>query len=197
MSMAATDDIDALAERTLELAVVARALDERSERATTSMEGLARELAAATAQLGHLGDRIAHEATQAIARQARSGIDGAVAAALAASSTALDAHARRVRELDGTLRAGSDAVARLHRRWLVVAPALLLTGCALAVAGTLAWTAQARRDVERHRIEAALLRAYNEADVTLCGGRLCARVDSAARADRHGYIGVAARNRRE
>lgn len=34
-----------------------------------------------------------------------------------------------------------------------------------------------RAEVERHRIEAALLRAYNRADVTLCGERLCANID--------------------
>lgn len=34
-----------------------------------------------------------------------------------------------------------------------------------------------REEIERNQIEADLLRAYNQADVTLCDGRLCARVD--------------------
>lgn len=32
-------------------------------------------------------------------------------------------------------------------------------------------------EIDKHRIEAALLRAYNQADVNLCDGRLCARMD--------------------
>ena len=197
MSAHPSDDIDALTERTIELAVVARALDERSQRATSALENTAREVAAGAAELRGLGDRIGHEATQAIARGARTTIDAAIVNAIASSSAALEAHASRIRELDAALALSRDAFARLHRRWLVVAPIALLTGCALAVAGTLAWAAQARRDVDRQRIEASLLRAYNEADVTLCGGRLCARVDGTARADPRGYVAIAARAPRD
>jgi type II secretory pathway component PulL len=195
--MRGSDDIDALAERTIELAVVAQALDERSERATVGLEKATRDMAAAAAQFGQLGDRIAGEATQAIARQAQERIDEAVATALAASTSAFDAHASRVRELEGALQCRTDALAGWQRRWLMAVPAIVLAGCALAVAGTLAWTGQARREAERYRIEADLLRAYNAADVTLCGGRLCARIDAAGRVDRRGYRPVAPREPRE
>lgn len=197
MSMPATDDIDALAERTLELAVVARALDERSARATLALENAAQDVAAAAGQLGPLGERIAHDATHAIALDARARIEAAVATAFAAASAAMDAHARRLHALDAALAGSRDAFARSQRRWLVVVPVAVLAGCGLAVAGSLAWIEQARRDVERHRIEASLLRAYNGADVSLCGGRLCARVETSAPRDARGYVMVAARKARE
>lgn len=197
MSMPATDDIDALAERTLELAVVARALDERSARATLALENAAQDVAAAAGQLGPLGERIAHDATHAIALDARARIEAAVATAFAAASAAMDAHARRLHALDAALAGSRDAFARSQRRWLVAVPVAVLAGCGLAVAGSLAWIEQARRDVERHRIEASLLRAYNGADVSLCGGRLCARVETSAPRDARGYVMVAARKARE
>jgi len=37
-----------------------------------------------------------------------------------------------------------------------------------------------RDEVRRNAIETALPRAYNQADVTLCGGRLCANIDESA-----------------
>jgi hypothetical protein len=179
------------------LAVVARALDERSARATLALENAAKDVGVGTEQLGRLGERIAHDATNAIALDARARIGAAVAAAFASSAAAMDEHARQLQALDAALRGSRDAFARSQRRWLVVAPVALLTGCGLAVAGSLAWLEQARRDVERHRIEASLLRAYNEADVSLCGGRLCARVEASTRPATRGYAVVAARKARE
>lgn len=56
--------------------------------------------------------------------------------------------------------------------WGVVAfSALVLIG------GSLWLAAQYRTDIKQNQIRAELLRAYNQADVNICGGRLCVRVE--------------------
>ena len=73
--------------------------------------------------------------------------------------------------------AGEQAAstARLRLTWmalaaLVLAALVVVAGCAFAVAAARAELASLDRD-------AALVRAINAADVTVCGERLCARVD--------------------
>ena len=174
--MALPNDLDSLTEQTLQLAVVGRALDERSQQATRSVERAAQELAAAAAQLTNAGERVGREASQVIARDAAAHAREAVAQAFADTRALLDAHSGRVRELDAAVQASRAAMLATQRRWLLIAPAAVLAGCVLAVIGTSAWVANARADVERHRVDAATLRAVDAADLVRCGDSLCARV---------------------
>lgn len=192
MSASASRDFDELAERTLQLAIVARALEDRSDRATRAVEQAARDMSAAAAHLTSLGEQIGRDATQAVARDAAGHVREAVATSIANAGTALDACTGRMRELERALREGTAALARGHRRWLSIAPALLLMGCGIAVAGTVAWVAKARSDVARHRAEAATLQALGRSDVVRCGDALCVRLaPGGAQAD--GYRRVAER----
>jgi hypothetical protein len=61
-------------------------------------------------------------------------------------------------------------------KWLVagVLSTILLV---MLVGGGLLW--HYRNVIADNQIQADLMRAYNQADVTLCGGQLCARVDRA------------------
>lgn len=187
--------MDALTERTIQLAIVAQALDERSEQATRAAERAATEVSAAAAHLAGIGERIGREATQAIAREAATQAREAVDAAFAQARHALDAHVRRMHELDSAVQASCGALARGHRRWLAVAPALLIVGCVLAVASSMAWVANARADVARHRMEEATLRALADADVVRCGDALCARLQAGAPAPT-GYRRIASKRDR-
>ena len=65
---------------------------------------------------------------------------------------------------------------RVARAWQCVAIASLL-GVAL-VGGAVWLSTHYMRVIERNRLSADLLKAYNRADVTLCDGSLCARVDT-------------------
>jgi len=175
--MALSNDLDSLTEQTLQLAVVARALDERSQQATRTLERAAQELAAAAAQLTGAGERVGRDASRVIAHEASAQARRAAAEAFADAGTALDAHAGRVRELDAAVQASRAALVAMQRHWLLIAPAAVLAGCVLAVLGTTAWVAKARADVERHRVDAATLRAVDAADLVRCGDSLCARVE--------------------
>jgi hypothetical protein len=189
--MAMPNDLDSLTEQTLQLAVVARALDERSQQATRTLEHAAQELAAAAAQLTGAGERIGRDASRVIAHEASAQARRAAAEAFADARAALDTHAGRVRELDATLQASRIATATMQRRWLVLAPAAAIAGCVLAVIGATAWVAKARSDVERHRVDAATLQAVQAADLVHCGDALCARTERGAAPN--GYRRVAPR----
>lgn len=192
MSISPTQTLDELGERTLQLAVVARALDDRSDRATRALEHAAREVSAAVTQLAAVGDQIGRDATDAVARDASAQVREAVAAGFVEADAALNAYALRVRELERRLLDSEAELVRGHRRWLVVAPALLIVGCVLAVAGTAGWVASARSDVARHQAEAATLQALARSDVVRCGDALCVRL-APGHGQGDGYRRVAAR----
>ena len=192
--MGMPNDLDSLSEQTLQLAVVARALDERSQQATRTLERAAQDLATAAAQLTGAGERVGHDATRVIAQETSAQTLRAATEAFAGARAALDAHAGRVRELDVALHASRNAMATMQRHWLVLAPAAVIAGCVLAVIGTGAWGAQARSDVERNRVEAATLQAVQAADLVRCGDALCARVEHGAAPG--GYRRVAPRQGR-
>ncbi|MGH8083444.1 MAG: relaxation protein, partial [Lysobacter sp.] len=48
---------------------------------------------------------------------------------------------------------------------------------ALAIVATATVLWQMKEEIRRNQIRVELLRAYNQADVKLCGERLCARID--------------------
>jgi|GEM_PF-3436485 hypothetical protein len=58
---------------------------------------------------------------------------------------------------------------------------LMLFGTILLTAGALGGMWYFYKEVERNRVEADLLRAYNQADVTICEGRLCAKPDKSGK----------------
>ncbi len=99
------------------------------------------------------------------------------------------AYEHRLRKAGTLLQEGSQGLAAqiarlqwLHRQlvWKVVAVAFGSLLLLLAGGGWL--SSRYRADIERQRVGADLLRAYNRADVSLCDGRLCANVDLKGRA---------------
>ncbi|RXD62645.1 relaxation protein, partial [Xanthomonas perforans] len=67
--------------------------------------------------------------------------------------------------------------------------AVVLGGLLLLLGGGGWLLTQYRQEIRDNRLRAELLRAYNGADVMLCGDRLCANVDTkgAAYGDRRQY----------
>lgn len=175
------NEIDAVKDTTVRLAWLADRLDERSERATHALERAAAQADAGAQRLDQCGAQVAHDVLQAVGQRAAASMKAAVDAALEDARQALATHVQQVQAMDRALVRSREAMARHHARWWVLGPGLAVVACVVAMLATAAWVAQARRDVAQHRIEAQLLRAYNAADVTLCGGRLCARLDRGGR----------------
>ena len=99
-------------------------------------------------------------------------------------SQPVGAYERRLQDAGGLLQEGSQSLAAqlkrmewLHKQliWKVVGAALGSVLLLLAGGGWLLW--QYRNDINENRVTADLLRAYNQADVTLCDDQLCANVD--------------------
>jgi hypothetical protein len=76
-----------------------------------------------------------------------------------------------------TLESERQALSRERRTWLWLGSGALLVASMLAMVSAFYAVVTSRKEVERNQIAADLLRAYDQADVTLCGHRLCANVD--------------------
>jgi hypothetical protein len=77
-------------------------------------------------------------------------------------------------------RSAADAQAATiesRRRSLSIASAGLLIGALVAVAGATLAVASARRELASIGRDQSLLNAINSADLTLCGERVCARIE--------------------
>lgn len=109
---------------------------------------------------------MASEATQRL----RHGLQ----APLAELQQQINATSQRIDPAAQRLTASAAQVDQLLRRvtWVcVLAVGVLVTG--LTLAGVAAWKANSA--IKKTQLEADVLRAYNEANVRLCDGRLCAK----------------------
>ena len=109
------------------------------------------------------------------------------------------AYEKRLHEAGGLLQTGSQALAtqlqrmeRLHKQLVWKVAGITLGSLMLLLAGG-AWLSKHYYDeIRKNQVSADLLKAYNQADVTLCDGRLCAKVDK--RGKRQGeYVPIESR----
>ena len=94
------------------------------------------------------------------------------------------AYEQRLRDAGETLHSGATAISGQVRRseglhkhlvWKVMATTAV--SLLFLLAGGALLSKHYYDEVRKNQISAELLKAYNEADVTLCEGRLCAKVD--------------------
>ncbi|HIE5097084.1 relaxation protein [uncultured Stenotrophomonas sp.] len=170
-------DLDALVARTaLLMAQFQRMqadLEQQQSQAIASLEQLSRIL---PVQLRSSADA----ALGAVGREGAAMVQGALQQPLKAYETQLAQSATRLADSAQTLAGSIDQQRRVARSvaWKSVASAVAAVSLVL---GGGAWLGtRYRADLERDRIQAELMRAYNQADVVLCGKpqRLCANVDS-------------------
>ncbi|UKE63489.1 relaxation protein [Xanthomonas translucens pv. poae] len=158
------------------LASKAAALMEQFERRCAELERQQRQLAQ---QLEHVAQslpgvvaRSAQETLQRVPdtliRQVQNGIDQPVAG-----------FEKRLQQAGSAIGEGAHALAaqlkrieRAQRSLLWKTAAVTLGSLLLLLAGGGWLLEQYRRDIRDNQLRAELLRAYNEADVTLCNGRL-------------------------
>ncbi|MBD7987971.1 hypothetical protein H9645_08005 [Luteimonas sp. Sa2BVA3] len=146
---------------------------------TTPPEGtdpreFALQLAAVAARLDERSAQAVEQVEAASAALARQGATAAQALAV---------------ERTQVVAAGHQAhVARV--RWVWLASAALLLGSLVAITGAGLALDSARRELDAIHRERALLQTINGADLSVCGERLCARIEGSAAGD---YRPVAAR----
>ncbi|MGO1002743.1 relaxation protein [Lysobacter sp. CA196] len=152
-------------------------------------EEIGKHQRATCVQLQELSQQVAGTVLQSADESLR-GLSGAVIDKVEGGlSQPVEAYEQRLQRAGVLLQQGSLGLAvqikrleSLHGRlvWKVVVAAfagvlLLLTG-----GGWLSW--HYRAEVSENRVKADLMRAYNQADVSLCEGRLCANIDTKAKA---------------
>lgn len=177
-------DSEELKQLLVKLAGIAERLDARSESAVQRVEHAGAALDQRARWLADSADGFTQSSLQAIKAQAGAAIDRGVGQAAEQCNARLretsESAASVARELDDV----RSRLSRERRTWLWFGLGALAIGSLLSVAAAGYAVMTSKAQVERHRIEAVLLRAYNEADVTLCDSQLCAHVD--AKGPRHG-----------
>ncbi|BAV95622.1 relaxation protein [Lysobacter enzymogenes] len=173
------DELTALISKT---AVLMEQFERRCEELERHQRALAEHLQALAQQVPGVVRQSADDSLRSL--------PGAVMGKLESGlSEPVGAYEKRLREAGSLLHDGSQTLAaqlkrmeQLHRHlvWKIVGAAFGSVLLLLIGGGWLLW--QYRADIDRQRISAELLRAYNQADVTLCEERLCANVDDKAAA---------------
>lgn len=100
----------------------------------------------------------------------------------------LEDHERRLqaasRDVDSQAQALASrmvALERLHRHLVWKAAGIALASLLLLLAGGAWLSLHYTRVIDQNRLSADTLQAYNDADVSLCDGRLCANLDTNGR----------------
>lgn len=179
-------DIENSKQLAVKLAGIAQRLAERSESATRRVEQAGAALDQCAGRLAASADEFARTSLHAIERQAGGVIAHGLGRAVESCRAKLQDTERTALSATHELLQARDALQRERRIWIWSASTALVVGAALSVAAALYAVAASRSELARHEMEGALLRAYNQADVTLCDGRLCANVELDG--ERHGDL---------
>lgn len=85
-----------------------------------------------------------------------------------------------------TLKAEIQRLEEFHRHLIWKVAAVVLGSIILLAGGGLYLSTHYRKVIAQNQLSAKLLQAYNRADVTFCGDKLCANVDTQGKAYKSG-----------
>ncbi|MCC7632519.1 hypothetical protein [Stenotrophomonas rhizophila] len=150
-------------------------MEQQQKQASALLQTLARQI---PAQLSES----AQAAFRPLAIDASASLHGAL-------KIPLQQHEQQMAQATRQLGEGAQALSAELRRYQLASRAVLWKSMATAVSAVLILGAGAlwlgghyRQEIQRNRIEADVLRVYNQADLVMCGeGKLCANVDTRAR----------------
>ncbi len=161
-----------------QLAVIAERLDQRSSVAVERVELSARGMEGSARQLSGQGEEFIREVAQALQQRAGEIVGQGLGGAMERINRELDEASRKAGQAAQALEQERQRLQRERKTWLWLGAGALLTGSVLAIGASTYAVMHGRQQVKQYQLEAALLRAYNQADVTLCDGeRLCANVE--------------------
>ncbi len=124
----------------------------------------------------------ASEANHAAAGRLRNAADAAPALFQQAANHAFDSFEQRFQAVDQRINTTAqkfmEHLGHFEKRVMLVA-SIVIFGAVALLCGAVAGAWYFKGEIEQNQLQANLLRAYNQADVNLCGGQLCVRVDKA------------------
>jgi len=107
----------------------------------------------------------------------------------------VDDFARRLKDVDQRIDKTTKSFAQrliMFEKRILLSVGLMAVAATLLIVGAIGGMWYFQMEIQRNRIEADLLRAYNQADVTICDNQLCAKIDKTGK--RYGnYVLVAPR----
>lgn len=166
-----------LKQLTVALAAIAERLDARSASAVERVEQATHRMQDETRRLELGASGFTREVSQALQQRSAEIIGQGMAAAFTRFNQQMEAATKRAAVAADALEKERLALQQQRRSGIWISSGALLIGSLLAVGGSAYAVHHSYTRVEQHRIQAELLRAYNRADVVLCGERLCANVD--------------------
>ncbi|MBN8947056.1 MAG: relaxation protein [Rhodanobacter sp.] len=141
------------------------------------LQGLMQDMQALATQLPRVVEQAADASMQAlparVAHETREGLGQAVQY----YRQHLQASGEEVSGSAHALAERIERLERLHRHLLWKTFGAVALCLALLLAGGAWLSLHYRKVIEQNQLSAQLLKAYNDADVNLCDGQLCARVD--------------------
>lgn len=164
----------------VQLAAITDRLDQRSASAVQTVESSAQRISSEARRLTSSSEGFTREVAQGLQQRSGEIVREGLAQAMTQFGQQLEAAAAVAGRAAVTLEQERQALRDQRRTWLWLGCGALLIGSLLTVATSIYVVKDSYQQVAQNQIEAELLRAYNAADVTLCGGRLCANVDNKA-----------------
>lgn len=168
-----TSEIKRLA---LQLAAVVDVLERRSADAIGAMDDGRAAVGRAAADLGQRGQQVVTEISRHAQAETRAAADRALAEAVIAFRTQLDAASRQATDSATALASERRALARQQRSMLWIGGGALVLGALLAVSGSAAWVAMKRAELSQVEFAKQIHDATARGALVPCGEALCARV---------------------
>lgn len=168
------EDIEALAYKTgTLLEQFVRYCEQQGQHQTAMSERLKLVIASVPEQMKQSADKVFSALPQTVAAQ----LDSGLSEPIKGYQRRLEQSGEQLQERVGQLTRQLTQLESFSRRLVWKVTAVVIAALLVAVIGGAMAVSYYRDQIRQSQLSADLLRMYNQADVTLCGERLCANVD--------------------
>lgn len=170
------EDIEALALKTgALLEQFVRYCEQQGQHQTAMSERLKLAIASVPEQMKQSADKVFSTLPQTVTTQ----LDSGLSAPIKNYERKLEQSGAQLQERVAQLTRQLAQLESFSRRLVWKVAAVVIAALLVAVIGGATAVSYYRDQIKQSQLSADLLHAYNQADVTLCGGQLCANVDKA------------------
>jgi hypothetical protein len=168
------EDVEALAYKTgALLEQFVRYCEQQGQHQTAMADRLQYAIGSVPEQMKQSADKVFSALPQTVTAQVENGLS----APIKGYERKLEESARQLQERVGQLTRQLAQLESFSRRLVWKVAAVVIAALLVAVIGGTTAVAYYRDQIKQSQLTAELLHAYNQADVTLCDGHLCANVD--------------------
>lgn len=155
--------------------------ERRCEHTGEGLQTLMRQMDALTRQLPAVVSQAADASLRTLPAQVLRTTKESLEQAAQGYRERLNASGQQITDSARVMARQIQRLEKLHRHLVWKTVGTIAICFALVLGGGLWLSMHYTKIIERNQLSAQLMKVYNEADVTLCDGRLCARVDPKAK----------------